>query len=132
MLKEVFILKSMFGILFGIFIGFLLFTLTTHPGSRINKKLPEKKIKNFQIFPRVNISARNRVFHFHHWIILTPFYLFLQNFLHSDILHGIILGGIVQGLMFKDRFKIIFKREDYHQIKESSIHIPLLQRFRKK
>lgn len=121
----------MFGIIFGALIGFLLFTLATHPKSRINKKLPDKKIRNVQLFPRINVSTRNRIVHVHHWMFLTPILLFIQNFTQSNLLHGFLIGGILQGLMFKDRFKLIFKNEEYHQVKKSSMHIPLIGRLRK-
>lgn len=110
-------------------ISFVVLTLFTHPKSKINKKLPDKKIRNVQVFPRINVSARNRVFHFHHWIMLTPVYLFLHNLTHSDILNGAILGGIIQGLLFKDRFKVMSRKEDYHEgVKKSSMTVPLLGR----
>ena len=118
---------------FGGIISFIILTLFTHPKSRINKKLPEKKYKNVQLFPRINFSAKNRVFHFHHWIFLTPVLLFLHNITHSDILNGAVLGGIIQGLLFKDRFKIISKKEDYHeQVKSSSMNVPLVGRVGKR
>ena len=123
----------MFEILFGALLGFLLFTLTSHPKSRISKKLPDKKIKNLQVFPRVTISAKNRVFHFHHWIMLTPILLFFQNIIHSDLLQGLLIGSIFQGLLYKDRFKIIVKQAEHaKQVKNSSFHIPLIKRLIRK
>ncbi|PIT89034.1 MAG: hypothetical protein COU27_02625 [Candidatus Levybacteria bacterium CG10_big_fil_rev_8_21_14_0_10_36_7] len=124
----------MWQVIFGGIIGFSLFTLMSHPKSRLNKRLPNKKIKNVQFFPRVNFSARERVFHFHHWLLLTPIYLYVQNLVHSDIANGVFIGGILQGLMYKDRFKIIFKDKEYNEmVKGSGLHFPKkFPRFRKK
>lgn len=114
-------------------IGFIVFTAVTHPKSKINIKLPDKKIKNFQIFPRVNVATRNKVIHVHHWITLALTYLVIQGFIQLNIINGILLGGIFQGLLYKDRFKILFKEEEYlQQIKKGSLHIPLLQRLKRK
>lgn len=125
----------MYETIVGAIVSFLAFTLATHPKSKINKKLPEKKIKNLQIFPRVSISIRDRVFHFHHWILLTPVYLFLSNvggFLSTNVVHGLFLGGIMQGLMFRDRFRMVFRKDEYHAVKHSSFHIPSITRARLK
>ncbi len=122
----------MFEIILGGSVGFILFMLATHPGSKVNRRLPEKKIKNLQIFPRFNVSAKNRVYHVHHWMFLTPILLVVQSLFQSNIIHGFFIGGILQGLMFKDRFRFIFKNDEYHmQIKNSSVHVPLIKRLRK-
>lgn len=118
---------------FGGIISFILLTLFTHPKSRLNKKLPEKKIKNIQLFPRMNVSAKNRVFHVHHWMWLTPVFLFFHNLTHSDLLSGAVLGGIFQGFLFRDRFKIIFKKDEYEEkLKNSSMNVPLVGRVGKR
>lgn len=115
------------------FISFLLFTITSHPKSRVNKKLPDKKIKNIQIFPRISILAKNRVIHFHHWVLFTPLYIFINNIeksiSHIDIINGFLLGGIIQGLLFADRFRFVRRRNDIDQVKQSSYRIPLINRF---
>lgn len=120
-------------ILLGGSIGFIIFMLATHPGSKVNKKLPEKHIKNLQVFPRLHLKARNRVIHVHHWMFLTPILILIQNISQSNILHGFVIGGILQGLMFKDRFRFVFRPDEYHlQIKNSSLHLPLIKRIKNK
>ncbi len=127
------IMNDMLETFLGGIIGFIVFTAVTHPKSKINIKLPDKKIKNFQIFPRVNVATRNKVIHVHHWITLALTYLIIQGFIQLNIINGILLGGIFQGLLYKDRFKILFKEEEYlQQIKKGSLHIPLLQRLKRK
>jgi len=118
----------MVGLILGVVASFIIFTIASHPRSKINKKLPDKKIKNFQFFPRITVSIRNRMIHFHHWLLLTPFYIWVQNaekgLFHSDMVQGLVLGGIMQGLMFKDRFRLVVKREEFHKVKDSGFHIP--------
>lgn len=123
----------MFETLTGGIIGFVIFTIGSHPKSKINIKLPDQKIRNLQVFPRVNVVAKNKVIHIHHWIILAISYLLIQNFIQIAIVNGILLGGVFQGLLYKDRFRILFKPEEYREeIKSGSLHIPLLQRIRGK
>ena len=109
--------------------SFTLFHLATRPKSKINKKLPRAKVKRFQLFPRFNVEAKNRIFHVHHWMILAPLYLFAQTIgkdfgiLQSNILQGFMLGGIVQGLMYEDSLKFIHHEREYHKkIRASSYH----------
>lgn len=111
--------------------GFIIFMLATHPGSKVNKRLPDTKFKNLQVFPRLSLSARNRVFHVHHWMFLTPILILIQNLSQSNILHGFVIGGIVQGLLYKDRFNFVFRHDEYHlRIKNSSLHFPFVRRIK--
>lgn len=104
------ILKLAIGALAGFSIGWIL----SHQKSNVKKKLPEKKIKSLQILPNIKLERKDKVYHFHHWMVLSSFYFPLLikkgNFLKHKFLHGVVLGGIVQGLSFKDRFNIIYKK----------------------
>jgi hypothetical protein len=109
--------------------SFAFFHLATRPKSKINKKLPRAKLKRFELFPRFNVEAKNKIFHFHHWMVLAPVYLFTQTIgkdfgiLQSNILQGFLLGGIVQGLMYEDSFKFIHHNHEYQKkITSSSYH----------
>lgn len=94
-------------------IGFSLFTAICNPKSPVNNKLPEEKIKNLEISPNIEVFSKNKTYHIHHWIIFLILYLPLltvkKNFLKSKLFRGFLLGNIIQGLMYKDRFKIIEK-----------------------
>lgn len=118
----------MVGIIIGAIASFVIFTVASHPRSKLNRKLPDTKFKNVQVFPRISVAIRSRIIHFHHWLLLTPFYLWAQNaekgFMHSDMVQGLVLGGIMQGLMFKDRFRLVHKRDEFHKVKESGFHLP--------
>lgn len=115
-------------------VSFFLFHLATHPKSKFNKKLPSKKISSrFQIFPRISFEAKNRVFHVHHWMLFTPAYFLLPSVNHglslAPIIQGFLLGGIVQGLMYADRFRIIFHYDDYQKkVKHSSYNLSFLKK----
>jgi hypothetical protein len=121
-------------------VSFFLFHFATHPNSKINKKLSSfggerRAIKRVQFFPRVNIEARNKRIHIHHWMIFTPLFIALQtvgkNFGQADLFSGFMLGGILQGLMYNDSFKFIHHNKDYKdKITSAAYHKP--HRFIKK
>jgi hypothetical protein len=111
--------------------SFFLFHVASHPKSKINKKLskitPSTKIKRVELFPRFNIEAKNRRFYIHHWMLLAPLFVVTQTLgkgiLQSDMLHGFMLGGIVQGLLYKDSLKFIHHNKDYYKkITATSYH----------
>lgn len=108
-------------------ISFTLFHFASHPKSRFHKKLPKAKFKRIQLAPRMSIEAKNRIFHLHHWMLFVPILgasVFLGGgFLQSDILHGFLLGGIAQGLMYKDSLKFMHKAHDFHEkVSAASYH----------
>jgi hypothetical protein len=117
--------------IFSIIASFLFFHFTTRPKSKIGKKMPRTKIKRVQIFPSFHVEARNKVVHVHHWMIFTPLLIAAQTilknigFFQSDILQGLMLGGIFQGLMYEDSFKFIHHVKDYNKkIRSTSYHKP--------
>jgi hypothetical protein len=92
--------------------SFAVFHIFSHPKSRVTKKMPHTRIKRVEILPNLRIEVKNRFVHIHHWMLITPVYLFVQTkgsgILQSDLLHGFLIGGIVQGLMFKNSLKLIY------------------------
>lgn len=95
-------------------LGYYTFKATTHPSSRIRRRLPNVRVKRVQVFPVLRINLFGRVIHFHHWINLSIL-LGLSFFMSLGILdfmvtRGILLGGIIQGLtMPKGHRKIIYR-----------------------
>ena len=83
-------------------LGYLTFRATSHPSSRLRKKLPNVKLKRVQVFPVVRLKAFNRVIHFHHWfafsLILASTPFANLGFLEHIFTKGLLLGGIIQGL----------------------------------
>lgn len=99
-------------------IGFSLFWLTSHPTkSPFRRKLPDKRIKNIGVLPEIKIYRKDKSYHLHHWMSLSTLYLFLmltkkRKILRSKMVNGFLLGSILQGLSYKDRFKVIKKAEE--------------------
>ncbi|HVZ66806.1 MAG TPA: hypothetical protein VG917_00945 [Patescibacteria group bacterium] len=112
--------------------SFLFFHFTTKPKSKINKKIPRNKLTLFKrvgVFPNLNFEAKNKVVHVHHWMVFTPLFIAAQTilrnvgFFQSDMLHGLMLGGIFQGLMYEDSLKFIHNSKDYKEkITSTSYH----------
>ena len=91
--------------------SFALFHVFSHPRSRVSRKVPYAGIKRVQFLPNLKIEAKNRILHIHHWMLFAPLYLFVQTkgsgIFQSDLLQGFLIGGILQGLMYKDSLKVI-------------------------
>lgn len=103
--------KSALKVFLGGGIGYSFFKAASSPSSSLHKKLPEERIKNLEVFPYLKISRKDKVLHIHHWLYLSLLYtlLFLKKrgLLRSRIINGLLLGGILQGLSYKDRFHIV-------------------------
>lgn len=112
--------------------AFAFFHFASHPKSKIHKKLPSKSIKRVQLIPSLNFEVKNKIFHFHHWMLFTPTFVFVnyidKGLIHSDLLNGALIGGIVQGLLYKDRFKLVHKAAEYQKTKSSTYNISFLKK----
>ena len=93
-------------------LGYLTFKATTHPDANFRKKLPNIKIKRFQLFPIIRIHAFGRVIHLHHWfnfsILLALSSVTSFAILDHIFTRGLLLGGIIQGLTLPER-RLIYK-----------------------
>lgn len=97
-------------------LGYFLFWLASHPTrSPIRKRIPQKQFKSVEILPEIKIVRKNKEYHFHHWLNISTLYLLIflkkKRLPHSKFFNGLMVGGIIQGLSYKDRFKIIKKYE---------------------
>ncbi len=96
----------------GTLIGLSFFTIISHPKSPIYKNLPQKAIKKLSFLPNIRIIADQKIYHFHHWMIFSVFYIAIltikPSLFNSKIAHGFILGSITQGLFYKDRFQVVY------------------------
>ena len=113
-------------------ISFLVFHLTSHPKSKFSQKIPSKKIKRIQVSPSIAVEAKNRVFHFHHWMIFTPLYFYSQHagtsWLNSSLVHGFLLGAIIQGLLYADRFRFVFHVQEYKKFQPATYNLSFLRK----
>lgn len=98
--------------LIGGIVGFISFTLTSHPKSPIANKLKQRKLSRLHITPEIKFELRNRFIHLHHWIIFIGVYGLIltveKGFLQADIFQGFVIGSIAQGLTYEDRFMVIY------------------------
>lgn len=106
-------LKDLGKFLVGTIAGYGFFWLASHPThSPVRKKLPVKKIKNVHILPEIHVEAKGRKVHLHHWFNLSFLYAILfatrkKHKILSKLTHGFLIGSILQGLSYKDRFKVV-------------------------
>lgn len=89
--------------------GFVFFLLTSHPNSQLHKRIPKKSIKSLRYSPHIVVTKNKTDYHFHHWGIMTTLYammLILKRMRPGwTFIEGILIGSIVQGLVFPDRFR---------------------------
>lgn len=95
-------------------LGYLTLRVTTHPTSRIRRKMPNIKSGRIQIFPVLRFKAFGRVIHLHHWvtfsIILTLSFFISMGIVDYIVTKGILLGGIIHGLTVpRQQRRIIYK-----------------------
>jgi len=101
-------------------IGYGIFRFFSRPQATINKKFPQIKIWFVQLFPRLKIQISRKFIHIHHWIYLSAIFAFLvgtSSFAHLIIIKGLLLGGAVQGFMYKDRFSLFEDTFGHQQAK---------------
>ncbi len=103
-------MPSYFVFTLSVILGFVLSYFISHPNSRLNKKLPEIKIRSIQFIPCIKVKIRGKIIHVHHWLFLSVLFVVSITFgggiLDTIFSKGFILGGIVQGLRFPDWKKI--------------------------
>lgn len=106
-------LKNVIKIATGAAAGYGFFWLVSHPTSKLKKKIPVKNFKNFHFLPNIRYKHKDKIYHFHHWVILVSIYLPIlisgKNILKFKALHGFMIGSIIQGLSFSDRFSVVYK-----------------------
>lgn len=95
-------------------LGYLTLKATTHPASKIRRRLPNIKTRRVQVFPVIRFYFFGRVIHLHHWVNFSLL-LLLSVFVTGGILDymvtkGLLLGGVIQGLtMPGEHRKIVYK-----------------------
>lgn len=107
-----FIKKENAKIVIGGAVGYLVFWFASHPTrSPLRRRLPHKRIKNISFLPEIKIKRKDKEYHLHHWLNLSSLYVLLylkrKRVIRSKFLNGLIFGSIIQGLSYKDRFKVV-------------------------
>lgn len=94
--------------------GYTAFHLTKYPNGKVGKKLPKVRIKNIELSPSIRLNIKDHTIHFHHWMNLAILLLIsipmTGSLWDSAFTKAFLVGGIVQGLTFPDRKKIIYKK----------------------
>ena len=95
-------------------LGYLTLRVTTHPTSRIRRKLPHLRAGRIQFLPVLRFKIFGRVIHLHHWIsfsiVLGLSFFISLGVVDYIVTKGILLGGIIHGLTVpKANRRIIYK-----------------------
>jgi hypothetical protein len=102
----------------GLAAGFVVFWLTSNDKSPLKAKFPEKKLKNIAFLPNIKIIKEDKHIHLHHWLNITSIYALLywkkRQLLGNKLLNGFLIGSILQGLSYDDRFSFVYKPEEKH------------------
>lgn len=110
------------------FAGFVVYTLLTHP-KYFKKRLPRVKKGKFQILPNLIINIKNYSIHIHHWTWMSLAFVYVNHIAKGIdqllYLKFFTIGAILQGFIFKDRFKFFIKQEkSTFQLPKISVVIP--------
>jgi len=101
-------MSGFFTFLFSIWLGYILFLYLTHPEKK-KSKIPQLRVWKIELLPNIRIHYRGKIYHIHHWAILTLVttltLLNYEGFQYLTIVKGVAIGGIIQGLRYPDRFK---------------------------
>lgn len=101
-------MSGLFTFLFSIWLGYVLFLYLTHPEKK-KHKIPQLRIWKIELMPNIRIHSKSKIYHIHHWVILTLVtaitLLNYEGFQYLTFIKGIAIGGIIQGLRYPDRFK---------------------------
>ncbi|MCL4354645.1 hypothetical protein M1349_04235 [Patescibacteria group bacterium] len=97
-----------------IVLGYLFFLYLSHPQKKKNK-IPKISIGRIDFLPNFRIHIDKKTYHFHHWLLLTLIIavpvVIQENFPYPMMVRGLLIGGILQGLRYSDRFKFRYPRE---------------------
>ncbi|MCR4327275.1 MAG: hypothetical protein NUV46_01715 [Nanoarchaeota archaeon] len=81
------------------------------------QKLISGKYEGEKIESSLRFLWGETIFHFHHWLIYSfiLIILFLIDF-YNPFIYGLLIGGGIQGLMYRDRFTIVYKKKNFNKI----------------
>nr|MBI5456108.1 hypothetical protein [Candidatus Levybacteria bacterium] len=101
-------MNGFFTFLFSVWLGYVLFLYLTHPEKK-KHRVPHFKIWRIELMPNIRIHSRSKIYHIHHWVILTLVtaltLINYEGFQYLTFIKGIAIGGIIQGLRYPDRFQ---------------------------
>jgi hypothetical protein len=90
--------------------NFLILTTSIIFGFLIAKSFAGKKEGDQGIIKSIKFKTKNKTIHLHHWLISSIILLFLLLIkYYNDLIFGFLIGLIIQGLTYKDFYKIIYR-----------------------
>lgn len=97
----------------GILFGYGFTRVLSHPNYNLKLKLPNIRFKAVEILPNLKIRLKRHILHIHHWIFLSAIFggliIASSSFTQLLLVKSFCLGGIIQGVCYKDRFRILIK-----------------------
>ena len=94
-------------------IGYVFFLYLTHPEKKKNR-VPKIGFRNIELMPNFRVHIGNKTYHFHHWLLFALLILIPVIFRDSSryplIFKGVLIGGILQGLRYPNKFKFRYPR----------------------
>lgn len=106
-------MSGLLTLFFSVWLGYALFLYFSHPNKK-KHKVPKVRIGRLEFLPNLKLHLGSKTYHFHHWFVLALIaaiaIFVLEDFQFPMILQGLIIGGIIQGLRYPDRFKFRYPR----------------------
>lgn len=100
--------------IFAAIVGFNVYNILTHP-KKLKSKMPKIGKGAIQIWPNFQISFKKHTIWIHHWISTGLILTYINHISHGadnlEFIKFFAIGGIIQGISFKDRFNIFVKHE---------------------
>ena len=98
------------GLFLGTSAGVFVSWLVSHPTSPAKSKIRPRSIRNVHYSPNLRIKKGNHHYHIHHWMYFGALFTALLGvrrlYRGNRVLEGFVLGLVLHGLTYKDRFKV--------------------------
>jgi len=108
-------MQGILTLIISVCVGYFFFLYLSHPDKKKNK-LPKISIGNIDILPNFRLHVGSKTYWFHHWFLLSIIIAIPivvgENFQFPMVVEGLLIGGILQGLRYPDRFKFRHQRLD--------------------
>jgi len=106
-----FIISAVVGYFF-----FRFYSPPLHLSGKQKKRLPKLSIWRVDILPNFRIHVGSKTYWIHHWfwlsIIVAVPIIIREDFQFPMVVEGLLVGGIIQGLRYPDRFSFRHPRLD--------------------
>ena len=113
-------MPGIFTFLISAVVGYFFFLYVSHPKKK-KDKLPKISFWRIDILPNVRFHIGKKTYWVHHWLYLSLVIaipvIIGEGFIFPLVAYGLLVGGIIQGLTYSDRFKFRHPRLD-QQIEE--------------